>query len=285
MSFNFNIGDYMKIINGKVALVTGASSGIGSETVKLLLLKGVKVYATARRVELMSELELLGANILKMDVTNEESMKACVNSILEKEKSIDFLINNAGYGSYGAIEDVPIDEARRQFEVNIFGLSRLVQLVLPKMRENRYGKIVNISSVGGKIYTSFGGWYHATKHALEGLSDCLRLELKEFNIDVIIIEPGGIKTDWGLIASKNLKDTSKNGAYSDSGKKIAESMEKMYSSEKLSHPSVIAKSIVKSVSARKPKTRYVTGSMSKLSLFMRAILTDKMFDLMIKKMI
>ena len=214
----------MSSINGKTALVTGASSGIGKSTVELLLSNGATVYAAARRVEKMSDLEKLGAHLVAMDVTDEESVVSGINSILEKEGSIDILVNNAGYGSYGAIEDVPIDEARRQFEVNIFGLARLTQLVLPKMRENRYGKIVNISSMGGKIYTPFGGWYHATKHALEGFSDCLRLESEPFGIDVIIVEPGGIATPWGAIAAENLKKTSGRGAYAEVANKAADGM-------------------------------------------------------------
>lgn len=275
----------MSNIDGKVALITGASSGIGRETVKSLLLKGVNVYAAARRVDIMEELKELGAHIISMDVTNEESMKNGIDLITKTEGSIDILISNAGYGSYGAIEDVAIDEAKRQFEVNIFGLSRLIQLVLPKMRENKYGKIVNISSVGGKIYTSFGGWYHATKHALEGLSDCLRLELEGFGIDVILIEPGGIKTDWGVIASRNLKKTSGSGPYSTHANKVADSMEKMYTSNRLSEPSVIAKTIVRAVDSKRPKTRYVAGSMSKISIFMRRVLSDRMFDRVVKKAI
>ncbi len=237
----------MADITGKTALVTGASSGIGKSTVEDLLAKGAKVYAAARRVEKMKDLEKLGATIIKMDVTDENSMVNGVDTIIEKEGSIDILINNAGYGSYGAIEDVPVEEGRRQFEVNIFGLSRLIQLVLPGMRANRYGKIVNISSIGGKIYTSFGGWYHATKHALEGLSDCLRLETSEFGIDVVIVEPGGIKTDWGEISADNLKKTSGNGVYSKRAHSVADSMKKMYTSNQLSHPSVISRVILKSV--------------------------------------
>lgn len=272
-------------IEGKTALVTGASSGIGKSTVEDLLAKGVKVYAAARRVEMMRDIEKSGAIIVKMDVTDEISMVNGINSILEKEGSIDILINNAGYGSYGAIEDVPVAEGRRQFEVNIFGLSRLIQLVLPGMREHRYGKIINISSIGGKIYSSFGGWYHATKHALEGLSDCLRLETAEFGIDVIIVEPGGIKTDWGNIAAENLKTTSGDGAYSKRANEVVDNIKKMYSSDSLSHPSVISKVILKAVTAKRPKTRYSAGYMSGISLFLRHILSDRIFDRVIKTMI
>lgn len=275
----------MNNIKGKTALVTGASSGIGSETVVELLNKGVKVYAAARRVEKMENLKQLGALIVKMDVTDEKSMVDGVNSILEKEGSIDILVNNAGYGSYGAIEDVPVDEGRRQFEVNIFGLSRLTQLVLPGMRDKAYGKIVNISSIGGKMYTSFGGWYHATKHALEGLSDCLRLEVQDFGIDVIIIEPGGIKTEWGSISAENLKKTSGSGVYSDRANSVADNMSKMYSSNKLSNPNLIAKTILKSVSVKRPKTRYAVGAMSGISLFMRRIVSDRVFDRIIRNMV
>jgi NAD(P)-dependent dehydrogenase (short-subunit alcohol dehydrogenase family) len=275
----------MASIEGKTALVTGASSGIGKATVEMLLLAGVKVYAAARRVEKMNDLENMGAHPVKMDVTDEASMVSGVNSILDKEGSIDILINNAGYGSYGAIEDVPIDEARRQFDVNMFGLARLTQLVLPNMRQNRYGKIVNISSIGGKIYTPFGGWYHATKHALEGFSDCLRIETAPFGIDVVIVEPGGIATEWGAIAAENLKKTSGSGAYAETANKAADGMAKMYASNQLSAPSVIANVIVKAVTTRKPKTRYAAGYMSGMVLLLRRWLSDRMFDRMVQSMV
>ncbi len=273
----------MASIKGKTALVTGASSGIGKSTVEQLLAAGATVYAAARRVEKMQDLEKDGAHLVKMDVMDEESMVSGINSILAKEGSIDILINNAGYGSYGAIEDVPIDEARRQFEVNIFGLARLTQLVLPNMRENGYGKIINISSMGGKIYTSFGGWYHATKHALEGFSDCLRLETEQFGIDVIIIEPGGIATEWGVIAAKNLKKTSGSGAYAASANKAADSMAEMYSGSQLSPPSLIADTILKAVTVNKPKTRYATGFGAKPFMFLRWLLPDRWFDGLIRR--
>lgn len=271
-------------MNKKTVLITGASSGIGKETAKILITKGYTVYGGARRIEKMKDLEKLGAHLVKLDVTDETSMVSGVNSILAKEGSIDILVNNAGYGSHGAIENVPIDEARRQFEVNIFGLARLTQLVLPKMRQNRYGKIVNISTVGGKIHTAFGGWYHASKFALEGLSNCLRLETEPFGIDVIIIEPGGIATEWGMIAADNLKKTSGNGAYAEAANKTADGMMRTYASNQLSKPTVVAETILKAITARRPKTKYTTGYMAGTVLFLRRILDDRLFDRLITSM-
>jgi NAD(P)-dependent dehydrogenase (short-subunit alcohol dehydrogenase family) len=269
---------------GKVALITGASSGIGKETAKAFLNAGFTVYTAARRVEKMEDLKKLGAHPVKMDVTDEASMVTGVQAIMDKEGSIDILINNAGYGSYGAVEDVPIDEARRQFEVNIFGLARLTQLVLPGMRKKRSGKIVNISSMGGKIYTPFGAWYHATKHALEGFSDSLRWETAPFDIDVIIIEPGGITTPWGVIAAENLRKTSRNGAYAEAANQAADATEEMYTGDQLSPPSLIAETILKAVTVSKPKTRYAIGYMARPTIFLRKILSDRMFDRIISAM-
>lgn len=266
----------------KVALITGASSGIGESAAILLHHAGFKVYGAARRVDKMKSLEDKGISTISLDVTDEESIVSCVNTIQENEGSIDVLVNNAGYGSYGAVEDVPLEEARRQFDVNIFGLARLTQLVLPKMRENRFGKIINISSMGGKVYTPFGAWYHATKHALEGWSDSLRLEVSSFGIDVVVVEPGGIKTPWGIIAAENLKKTSGNGAYADQANKSAQGTEKIYSSNRLTHPDVIGKVILKAVSSRRPKTRYVKGMGAKPSIFIRKWFGDRAFDRMIK---
>jgi len=268
----------------KIALVTGASSGIGKDTAILLQQNGHQVYGAARRTEKMKDLESHGIKTIALDITDEDSVVSCVNTIIENEGRIDVLVNNAGYGSYGAIEDVTIEEARRQFDVNIFGLARLTQLVLPKMRENRFGKIVNISSMGGKVYTGFGGWYHATKHALEGWSDCLRLETKEFGIDVVVIEPGGIKTEWGEIAAENLKKTSGQGAYAAAANKSADGMAEIYKSNRLSDPSVISKAILKSVTARKPKTRYLIGMGAKPAIFVRKWFGDRVFDYAITRM-
>jgi short-subunit dehydrogenase len=212
----------------KIALVTGASSGIGFTVAKDLKKNGFIVYGAARRMDKLEALKKEGIHTIKLDVTDESSMTVCVNEILKTQGRIDVLINNAGYGSYGAIEDVPIEEARRQVEVNVFGLARMTQLVLPAMRKNKFGRIINISSMGGKIYTSFGGWYHATKFAVEALSDCMRLELKEFGVDVVLIEPGGIKTEWGIIAADNLAKTAKGSAYEKSVLSSADNLRKMY---------------------------------------------------------
>lgn len=268
----------------KVALITGASSGIGESAAVLLHKEGFKVYGAARRVEKMKDLEAKGISTISLDITNEESIVNCVSTILEKEGSLDVLVNNAGYGSYGAIEDVPMDEARRQFDVNIFGLARLTQLVIPNMRSNGFGKIVNISSMGGKIYTPFGGWYHATKHALEGWSDCLRIEVKPFGIDVVVVEPGGIKTPWGMIAAENLKKTSGKGAYAEAANKTADNTAKLYSSNSLTKPEVIGKVILKAVTARRPRTRYLKGYMAKPTVFMRKWFGDRFLDRALKTM-
>ena len=203
----------------KVALVTGASSGIGKETAKLLFQNGFTVYGAARRVEKMAELREAGIKLIAMDVTDDDSMVSGVNEILKNEKRIDVLVNNAGYGSYGALEDVPISEARYQFEVNIFGLARLAQLVLPTMRAQHSGRIINISSIGGSIGEPHGSWYHATKFAVEGLSDSLRMELKQFGIDVVVIKPGMIVTEWNKIARENMLKVSGNTVYSNLVKK------------------------------------------------------------------
>lgn len=260
----------------KVALITGASSGIGEETAKLLSKAGFIVYGVARRMEKMKHLEAFGVKLLEMDITNDQSMTDGVNTIIAAEKRIDVLVNNAGYGSFGALEDVPISEAKYQFEVNIFGLARLTQLVLPYMRDQKSGRIVNISSIGGKIGEPHGAWYHATKFAVEGLSDSLRMELKQFGIDVIVIQPGAIKTEWGGIAKDKLLEVSGNTAYGNLAHKHAKMFDNAFKMG--SEPIVIAQTIEKAVMSKCPKTRYAAGGGAKLILFMRSILSDRLFD-------
>ncbi|MFN4247140.1 MAG: oxidoreductase [Flavipsychrobacter sp.] len=264
-------------MKNQVVLITGASSGIGKETARLLSQRGYKVYGAARRTDKMKELEQFGVKLLEMDVTDDESMTAGITSIIKNEGRIDVLVNNAGYGSYGALEDVPISEAKYQFEVNIFGLARLTQLVLPYMRQQHSGRIINISSIGGRIGEPHGAWYHATKFAVEGLSDSLRMELKEFGIDVVVIQPGAIKTEWAGIAREKMLQTSGNTAYSNLTKKHASMFEKA-DGKMGSDPVIIARTIEKAVTASKPKTRYAAGSGAKPILMARSILSDRMFD-------
>ncbi len=260
----------------KVALVTGASSGIGRETARLLAEQGFIVYGAARRTDKMQDLKQAGIKLLAMDVTDDAALVSGVNTIIQAEGRIDVLVNNAGYGSYGSLEDTPMSEARYQFDVNIFGMARLTQLVLPHMRQQRSGRIINISSIGGKLGEPHGAWYHATKYAVEGLSDSLRMELKEFGIDVVIIEPGAIITEWAGIARDHMLKISGNTAYKDLTLKHAAMFERADKSG--SKPVVVAKTIVRAINASRPKTRYATGGGAKVILFVRRILSDRMFD-------
>jgi len=197
----------------KTALVTGASSGIGKAIAEQLIKDGLSVIVAARRVDRMDDLKAMGAHPIALDVSKEESIAAAVEEIVRTHGGVDVLVNNAGFALYGAVEDMPLDEARYQFDVNLFGPARLTQLLLPHMRERRSGTIVNITSMGGKIYTPLGAWYHASKHALEGWSDCLRLELSPFGIDVVVVEPGIIRTEFGHVLEGPMMKFSGEGAY------------------------------------------------------------------------
>jgi len=265
----------------KTALVTGASSGIGEETARTLHKLGYTVYAAARRTDRLEQLTPTGIHALTMDVTDDESMSSGIEKIIVETGRIDVLVNNAGYGSFGAIEDVPIDEARRQFEVNVFGLARLTQLVLPHMRAQRSGTIINISSIGGRFTTLLGGWYHASKHAVEALSDALRMETAPFGIDVVVIEPGLIRTEWSGIAANHLEETAEGSAYASQIKAVANSMRSESTNKRQSPPSVIADTVKKIVTARKPRTRYVVGFAAKPLVTLRHILPDRAFDRLI----
>ena len=207
----------------KTALVTGASSGMGKAIARRLIQDGYQVYAAARSVEKMHDLAHLGAYPLRMDISRDEDIVVAVNTIMSQTGGVDVLVNNAGFGLYGPVEEIGIDEARYQFEVNVFGAARLTQLLIPAMRARRSGYIINITSMGGKIYTLLGAWYHATKHALEGWSDCLRLEVAEFGIKVVIVEPGLIETGFGDVVSGNIVKRSANGPYARLVEKVAKS--------------------------------------------------------------
>jgi short-subunit dehydrogenase len=262
----------------KVILVTGASSGIGAETVKNLLNKGHIVVAAARRTELMVPLLHIGADIMHLDLLDDNSILRLVEAIQQKYKRLDVLVNNAGYGLYGAVEDIPICEARRQFEVNLFALARLTQLVLPIMRKQGMGTIINISSIGGKMYMPLGAWYHATKHALEGWSDCLRLEAKPFGIRVVIVEPGIIRSEWSAISMNQAVVNSGNSDYGIYAKALSKQMQTLYSGKIPSPPNKIAHVIVRAIDAKRPRLRYVAGRFSTTSLLIRRFLPDRFID-------
>ncbi len=262
----------------KVIVITGASSGMGKETAKALIGEGHRVYAVARRIDQMQDLKDMGGHPMQMDVTKEEDLQKVVDTIIEKEGKIDVLWNNAGYGLYGAVEDVPVEEARRQFEVNLFGLASITQKVLPHMRKAKSGTIINTSSMGGKMYTPMGAWYHASKHALEGWSDCLRLELAPFGIDVVVLEPGIIVTEFGGVILDNIRKYSSAGAYGGLTAKLVTATEKMYAKGQGSKPEVISRTISGIVKSRKPKTRYRVGFMAKPMVWMRTHLGDRLFD-------
>jgi NAD(P)-dependent dehydrogenase (short-subunit alcohol dehydrogenase family) len=262
----------------KTALVTGASSGIGEATVRHLLADGFTVYAGARRLERMRPLARAGAKLLALDVTDDASMVDAVDRIVAETGRIDALVNNAGYGSYGAVEDVPIEEGRRQFEVNVIGLARLTQLVIPVMRGQKAGRIVNVSSMGGRISEPLGAWYHATKFAVEGLSDCLRMELKPFGIDVVVIQPGAIRTEWGPIAAQSLLEVSGSAAYRGQAERHARFLAAGSAEATSSPPEMVAETIAQALSAARPRTRYPTGKFARLFLGLRWLMPDRMFD-------
>jgi NAD(P)-dependent dehydrogenase (short-subunit alcohol dehydrogenase family) len=270
----------MNTLSGpQVAFVTGASSGMGKETALRLLGKGLIVYVAARRLELMTDLQEHGAIPIQMDISKEEQIVAAIQKVKSAHGGIDILINNAGFGMYGSMEESSIADARYQFEVNLFGLARLTQLALPYMRQKGAGTIVNISSMGGKMYTPLGSWYHATKHALEGWSDCLRIELASFGIKVVIIEPGAIATEWSNVMLGPMLQRSGKGPYKALAHGLASAMSQSYGKKGASSPaSEVAEVIVKAVTSKKPKTRYVVGKMAKPLLFIRKYLGDKIFD-------
>ena len=264
----------------KVAIVTGASAGIGDATAALLRTHGYRVYAGARRVDRMEPLAEAGVVVRSLDVTDDASMTAFVDAVLAAEGRIDVLVNNAGYGSYGALEDVPIDEARRQFEVNVFGLARMTQLVLPTMRAQRQGYVVNISSIGGKIWEPLGSWYHATKFAVEGLSDSLRVELKPHGVHVVVIEPGSIATEWRGISADHAVDASGEGPYAAQ----AAALTRVYSRPEGSSPDGVATAILKAVSSSRPRTRYAVGQGAKPITYGLRVLPDRAVDAVIARL-
>src|SRR5947209_677486 len=269
-------------MSSKAVLVTGCSSGIGYATAEELLGRGWKVYATARKPESVSVLEAKGAKLLALDVTDEESMRRAVDTVTEAEGAVGVLINNAGYSQNGAIESVPIDEVRRQFETNVFGLIRMCQLVLPGMREQRWGKIVNLGSMGGRLTFPGGGLYHATKYSLEAISDALRFEVASFGVDVILIEPGLITTNF---EQTSVKGVPQEGPYAEFNRKVAEATESAYKgpmSKLGAGPDAVAKTIAKAIEAKRPRARYPVTPSAHLMINQRRVTPDRVWDLMMR---
>ncbi|HEV7773435.1 MAG TPA: SDR family NAD(P)-dependent oxidoreductase [Conexibacter sp.] len=281
----------------KAVLITGCSSGIGQATARRLAASGWTVYATARRLESIADLEAAGCRTLALDVTDEDSMVAAVRTIEETHGAVGVLINNAGYSQSGAIETVPLDAVLRQFETNVFGLARLTQLVLPKMRDQRWGKIVNLGSMGGKLVFPGGGWYHATKHALEAVSDALRFEVRGFGIDVILLEPGLITTEFGnaAVASMSEVDGPSAGAaasaaagadpYAKFNATVGAATAGAYDGPLRllgAGPDKVAKVIEKSITKRRAPTRVTITPSAKLSIPSRRLMPDRMWDAMMR---
>lgn len=269
--------------NKKVILITGASSGMGKISAQDLIKAGHIVYCVARSVDKMKDLEQMGGHVMRMDVTNEENIEAVVKQIIAEQGRIDVLWNNAGYGLYGPVEELSMEKVQQQFEVNVYGVARLTQKVLPYMRECRAGLIINTSSMGGKIYTPLGAWYHATKHAVEGYSDCLRIELKEFGINVVVLEPGIINTGFNQGVRDHFSVESQNGPYKTVVNAYMKAMDNP--PMKGSDPVVISRTVQKIIAAKKPKPRYMIGQVARFLVGLRRIFGDRAYDaLMLSQM-
>ena len=261
----------------KVVLITGTALGIGKSTAEYLIDKGHIVYGGDILIQENLYLNDIGGTALEMDVTNQNHIDNAVKKIISEQGRIDVLVNNAGLGVYGAIEDVSMEDIYYQYDVNLFGLARVTKAVLPYMREKESGTIINISSVLGETYGPLAGWYLSTKHALEGWSDALRVELKKFDIDVVIVQPGAINTNFSNVTKTYIDKYRENSPYQHLyGEPITDTGNEILSNQ--SDPIVIAKVINKAIDARNPKTRYAAGAYSRIGIFLRKIMTDKMFD-------
>lgn len=278
----------------KAVLITGCSSGIGRATARRLAAHGWTVYATARRPESIADLEAAGCRTLALDVTDEDSMVSAVRTIEETHGAVGVLINNAGYSQSGAIETVPLDAVRKQFETNVFGLVRLTQLVLPKMRDQRWGKIVNLGSMGGKLVFPGGGHYHATKHALEAISDALRFEVRGFGIDVILLEPGLITTEFGNAAATSMADTDAlataggttgDDPYASFNATVGSVTKGAYDGPMRmlgAGPDKVAKVIERAIRRRRAPTRVTITPSAKLTIPSRRLMPDRAWDALMR---
>jgi short-subunit dehydrogenase len=268
-------------------LITGASSGIGKECAKLFTKKGFQVIAVARNRDKMQDLEQLGCFVFSMDITQEESIQSTFKQIFAKVNQIDILINNAGFTQNGFIEELTIDHLRYQFEVNVFGLIRVTQMVLPKMRSAKQGTIINIGSVGGDFTSAGASAYHASKYALESFTDGMRQELAHFGIKVILIKPGGVETDFLKNAESYYPSSIAENPYKKMRANFLQMLSTILDSENSSFPilktSEVANAIYQSGIAAKPKTRIRVGRTAKMMPWIKKLMSDKAFDNMIIK--
>jgi NADP-dependent 3-hydroxy acid dehydrogenase YdfG len=272
-------------VASKAVLITGCSSGIGHATAGHLAGEGWKVYATARRPDTIADLAEKGCETLALDVCDEASMSAAVAAVTEAEGAVGVLINNAGYSQSGAVESIPLDQVRRQFETNVFGLIRMCQLALPGMREQEWGKIVNIGSMGGRLTFPGGGLYHATKYAVEAISDAMRFEVRGFGVDVILIEPGLITTAFGDVASASVDETETAGPYAKFNRSVAKVTSDAYHGHmaKLGGgPDAVAKAIAGALKAGRPKARYPVTLSAHVMINQRRLTPDRVWDLMMR---
>jgi len=268
----------------KAVLITGCSSGTGHATAETLAGQGWNVYATARRPETIADLEQKGCKTLALDVTDEASMEAAVNHVLEAEGAIGVLVNNAGYSQSGAVETVPLDQVRRQFETNVFGLTRMCQLALPGMREQHWGRIVNIGSMGGRVTFPGGGIYHATKYAVEAISDALRFEVRGFGVDVILIEPGLIVTGFADAASATVAPD-ESGPYARFNRAVAKLTTEAYKGPMRrlgGGPEAVAKTIAGALASNRPRPRYPVTLSAHLMINQRRFTPDRVWDLLMR---
>jgi NAD(P)-dependent dehydrogenase (short-subunit alcohol dehydrogenase family) len=273
-------------MSSRAVLITGCSSGIGAATAAHLVDKGWTVYATARRVETLSDLEAKGCKTLALDVTDEASCRAAVEAVEAAEGAVGVLVNNAGYSQSGAVESVPDERVRAQFDTNVFGLLTMCRLVLPKMREQGWGKIVNLSSMGGRFTFPGGGVYHASKHAVEALSDAMRFEVKGFGVDVIIIEPGIIRTRFGETAVREIDAGTRDpGPYGEFNHAVAKATAGVYERGPLSRlggpPETVARKIEQAITARSPRTRYTVTPSARALITLRSVLRGRGWDAML----
>ncbi|MCI1262339.1 MAG: SDR family NAD(P)-dependent oxidoreductase [Tetrasphaera jenkinsii] len=263
-------------------LITGCSTGIGRASADLLVKAGYTVYATARREETLAELAAAGARTIRLDVTDEESMRAAVATVAQAHGSVGTLINNAGYGEYGTIEETDLDAVRRMFETNVFGLARLTQLCLPGMREAGGGLILNVGSMGGRIAFPVGGYYHATKYAVEGLTDALRNEVREFGIAVSLIEPGPIRTNFEESINSSAAVDNPNSPYAALVTKVQAVNADAYASKVMSvGPEAVARTLLKAVEAESPKSRYLVTPAARAMVHARRLGGDRVWDAII----